>query len=81
VIRASFIVLLDSIAAMRVRGVVVRIHAVRWVLMIVLPAALLMMPERHALPRGDRGHALSGNGQRQQHDSENPENLKHRQGL
>jgi hypothetical protein len=56
------------------RGVTVRV-----IVRVVLAAVILMMPERHALPRGDGGHALDRYAQGQQQNSENPEKRsKHR---
>jgi len=52
---------------------------VRVIVRVVLVAVILMMPERHALPRGDGGHALDRYGQGQQQNPEHPEKRsKHR---
>lgn len=53
--RALFII------ALRMRCVVVAFSAVL-PMVVVLAASGIVMPECHALPRGDSGHALRGDG-------------------
>ena len=63
-------------------GVVVSIGGVLRVLVVLAAAGILVMPERHTLPRHDGGHALRGDGQRQHQNSEKAEEtLMHRRPL
>jgi len=66
---------------MRMRGLVVALGALLGVL-VILARATLVMPERHALPRCDSGHALDWDGQGQQQDSKkSEESFGHRRAL
>ena len=63
------------------RGGVVPIGAVA-VSVVFLPAAVLMMGERHALRPADACHALDRNGQgQQQHGKKSEQAFRHRRAL
>ncbi len=61
----------------RMRGMVLRIRTILRTIVSVgvipLGLAIVMVPERHALSGGDRGHALNRDGQGQQQDGNKAE--------
>ena len=73
-IGTAFIVLLGSVAIVRVRGMVVVMRlAILCVRVIRRRGAILVMPERRALPGRNSGQTLERDGQGQQGDGEKSE--------
>jgi hypothetical protein len=65
VLRGVIVALLRSAATVRVAGMVMSVRVVLRVAGAIMAGAILVMPERHALPRGDGRHPLQWDGQRQ----------------
>ena len=62
-ILAAVVALLGfRIGGVRMSGVIVSVRALFRVLVVLAAAAILVVPERHALARCDCGHALRGDG-------------------
>ena len=81
-IAAAFVALGGRRSVVRMRSVLVGIGILRPVLVALRNSAVLVMPERHALPCCDRRHALCRNGQGQQENREKSEDgSRHRQAL
>jgi hypothetical protein len=82
VIAAFVVVRSRAVAGVPMRGGLMAIGVIVGMSVVFLPAAALVMRERHALRASDCRHTLRGNGQgQQQHSKKAEERLKHPRAL